>query len=168
MRMNKPILCSCASQQRGSRSCFPLRCFRLEEPTEEMDCWGITFFLIHCMILNRVLRDHKEQLTEDLERNGLAGAATCRSEFASFLRHIEAHRGRLLTIHRQGSADSEVESALARVSVTAREGLGSDSGCQVGVHVSLVASVIVQSLNKANMLIVSRKGGCSIWTTITR
>ena len=26
--------------------------------------------------LNRVLRDHKEHLTEDLERNGLAGAAT--------------------------------------------------------------------------------------------
>ena len=41
--------------------------------------------------------------------------------------------------------------------------LGS-SNCRSG---KLIASVIVQSLNKANMLIVGRKGGCSIWPTIT-
>ena len=42
--------------------------------------------------------------------------------------------------------------------------LGSSS-CRSG---GLVARVIVQSLHKANMLIVGRKGGCYIWPTITR
>ena len=42
--------------------------------------------------------------------------------------------------------------------------LGSSS-CRSG---RLVATVIVQSLVNANMLIVGRKGGCSNWPTITR
>ena len=135
------------------------------------------------------MRDAAEKL---LGRYAPRCCDSCRLEFASFLCHVEvAHFGSLLCIYRQGSADSEVECALASVSVTrtgqvfAREGLGSDSGCQAGVPFSLcrsffvswvvklqkwemVVTVIVHNLNKANMFIVGRKGGRYMWPTITR
>ena len=135
--------------------------------------------------LNRVLRDHKEHQTEDLERNGLAGAATLVAQsshpfFASWrwdtLADCCASIGKVLptlklNVHLLVSLSRARDKSLHEKAPWKRFGMLSRSPCfAVSVLLllgasscrsgGLAASVIVQSLNKANMLIVGRKGGC--------